>query len=88
MGNEISSDERETRYREFHNALHIIDKDIMKDLMNSDISKKKIMLFGLVNKSLFKKYKFLSKEVFDGNEARNKIFDYSFIYPKININVY
>ena len=42
MGNEISSTERETRYREFHNALHIIDKDIMKDLMNSDISKKNI----------------------------------------------
>ena len=76
MGNEISSIERETRYREFHNALHIIDKDIMKDLMNSDISKKKYMLFGLVNKGLLKKYKFLSKEEFDGNEARNKIFDY------------
>ena len=34
------------------------------------------MLFGLVNKGLLKKYKFLSKEVFDGNEARNKIFDF------------
>ena len=42
MGNEITSVERETRYREFHNALYIIDKDIMKDLMNSDISKKNI----------------------------------------------
>ena len=82
MGNEISSTERETRYREFHNALHIIDKDIMKDLMNSDISKKKYMLFGLVNKGLLKKYKFLSKEVFDGNEARNKIFDYKDLAEK------
>ena len=42
MGFECTSDERETRYREFHNALHIIDKDIMKDLINSDISKKNI----------------------------------------------
>ena len=55
----------------------------MKDLMNSDISKKKYMLFGLVNKGLLKKYKFLSKEVFDGNEARNKIFDYKDLSKKI-----
>ncbi len=83
MGNEISPDEREISYREFYNALHIIDKDIMRDLMNSDISKKKYMLFGLVNKGLLKKYKFLSKEVFDGNEARNKIFDYKDLSKKI-----
>ena len=42
MGNEIQDDERESRYKELHNALHIIDKDIMKDLFNSDVSKKNI----------------------------------------------
>ena len=82
MGAECTSDEREIRYREFHSALHIIDKDIMKDLMNSDISKKKFISFGLINKGLFEKYKFLSKEVFDGKEARNKIFDYKDLAKK------
>ena len=82
MGAECTSDERETRYREFHNALHIIEKDIMKDLMNSDISKKKYISFGLINKGLLEKYKFLSKEVFDGNKPRNKIFDYKYLVKK------
>ena len=82
MGNEIKDDERESRNKELHNALHIIDKDIMKDLFNSDVSKKQYMSFGLVNKDLCKKYKFLGNEVFDRNEARNKIFDYKDLIKK------
>ena len=84
MGNECSADERESRYKELHNALHIIDKDIMKDLFNSDVSSKKYMPFGLVNKGLCKKYKFLGNEVFDRNEARNKIFDYKDLIKRLS----
>ena len=84
MGNEIQDDERESRYKELHNALHIIDKDIMKDLFNSDVSKKQYIPFGLVNKNLCKKYKFLGNEVFDRNEARNKIFDYKDLINRLS----
>ena len=82
MGSEISSDERELRYKEFHNAIHIIDKDIKKELFNSEVSKKKYLPFGLVNKGLCRKYKFLGNEAFDKNQARDKIFNYNDLSKK------
>ena len=82
MGSECSDDNRVERYKEFHNALHIIDKDIKNDLFVSDLSKKKYMPFGLVNKALCKKYKFLGNENFDRNEARTKVFNYKDLVKK------
>ena len=82
MGNECSDDERESRYKEFHNAMHIIDNDIKRELINPDLSKKQYLPFGLVSKSLCKKYKFLIDENFDKNEARNKIFNYNDLVKK------
>ena len=83
MGNECSADERESRYKEFHNAMHIIDNDIKRELINPDLSKKQYLPFGLVSKSLCKKYKFLIDENFDKNEARNK-----FLYSDIDNGLY
>ena len=75
MGNDCSDDEREFRYLTFHQAIYAIDNDIKKELNNTDISKKNL-LFGLVNQGLIKKYKFLSNENFDKNEAKKTKFDY------------
>ena len=82
MGNEISSDERGKRYEELYKALRIIENDIKTELLNKDLSNKKYMPFALVNKGLCKKYKFLGKDVFDINEAKNKIFDYKDLVKK------
>ena len=72
MGNECSEDEREFRYQTFHQAIYTIETDIKNDLLNYDISKKKYMPFGLVNKGICKKYTFLLEENFNKKEARNK----------------
>ena len=83
MGSNCSADEREFRYLTFHQAIYAIDNDIKKEISNTDISNKKYLLFGLVNQGLFKKYKFLSNENFDKNEARKTKFDYKDLIQKI-----
>ena len=83
MGSNCSADEREFRYLTFHQAIYAIDNDIKKELNNTDVSNKKYLLFGLVNQGLFKKYKFLSNENFDKNEARETKFDYKDLIKKI-----
>ena len=82
MGSNCSADEREFRYLTFHQAIYAIDNDIKKEISNTDISNKKYLLFGLVNQGLFKKYKFLSNENFDKNEARKTKFDYKDLIKK------
>ena len=82
MGSNCSADEREFRYLTFHQAIYTIDNDIKKELNNTDITNKKYLLFGLVNQGLFKKYKFLSNENFDKNEARKTKFDYKDLIKK------
>ena len=76
MGNECNEDEREFRYQTFHQAIFVIENDIKNDLFNPDLSKKKYLPFALVNKGICQKYKFLSNENFDRNEARKKEFNY------------
>ena len=85
MGSNCSADEREFRYLTFHQAIYAIDNDIKKEISNTDISNKKYLLFGLVNQGLFKKYKFLSNENFDKNEARKTKFDYKDLIKKMLI---
>ena len=80
MGNDCSADEREFRYLLFHQAIYAIEKDIKNELDNKDITKKKYVPFALINQGLCEKYKFLLNENFDKNEARNKVFDYNYIY--------
>ena len=76
MGNECNEDDREWRYQTFHKAIFVIENDIKNDLFNPDLSKKKYLPFALVNKGICQKYKFLSNENFDRNEARKKEFNY------------
>ena len=59
-----------------------IDKDIKKELNSTNRANKKFILFGLVNQGIFKKYKFLSNENFDKNEARKTKFDYKYLIKK------
>ena len=82
MGSECSEDEREFRYLTFHQAIYAIDKDIKKELNSTNRANKKFILFGLVNQGIFKKYKFLSNENFDKNEARKTKFDYKYLIEK------
>ena len=88
MGSDCSADEREFRYLTFHQAIYAIDNDIKKELNNTDTSKKKYLLFGLVNQGLFKKYKFLSNENFDKDEAKKTKFDFTNIYLIIYLDIY
>ena len=83
MGNECNDDEREFRYKTFHQAIFAIEKDIENELCNFDLSKKKYLPFGLVNKRICQEYKFLSNENFDRNEARKKEFNYKHFIKKI-----
>ena len=83
MGNECGGDEREFRYNEFHKAIFAIENDIKNELCKYDLSKKKYLPFGLVNKGICQKYKFLSNENFDRNEARKKEFNYKHLIKKI-----
>ena len=98
MGSECSADERETRYMSFHQAIYAIENDIKKEIDNPNLTNKKYMPFGLVNQGLCQKYKFLLKENFDKDEARNTQFDYkclakndenrdfSYINPRFEFN--
>ena len=85
MGSECSENEREFRYRIFHEAIYAIENDIKKDLNNTNKDKKQYLPFGLINHDIIKKYKFLSNKNFDSNEARIKKFDYKHLI-KINEN--
>ena len=82
MGNECNEDEREFRYQAFHQAIFSIENDIKNELCKYDLSKKKYLPFGLVNKGICQKYKFLSNENFDRNEARKKEFNYKHLIKK------
>ena len=44
MGNKCNEDERVFRYETFHQAIYIIENDIKKELLNTDMSKKNIFL--------------------------------------------
>ena len=83
MGNECKEDEREFRYKSFHDAIFVIENDIKNELCNYDLSKKNFLPFGLVNKGICQKYKFLSNKNFDRNEARKKEFNYKHLVKKI-----
>ena len=83
MGNECNEDEREFRYQIFHQTIFAIEKDIENELCNFDLSKKKYLPFGLVNKGICQEYKFLSNENFDRNEARKKEFNYKHLIKKL-----
>ena len=87
MGSECSADEREIRYMSFHQAIYAIEKDIKKELYNTDLTNKKYMPFGLVNQGLCEKYKFLLNPNFDRNEALKKVFNYNIIYSIINRDI-
>ena len=78
MGSECSENEREFRYRIFHEAIYAIENDIKKDLNSTNKDKKQYLPFGLINHDIIKKYKFLSNKNFDSNEARTKKFDLNF----------
>ena len=82
MGSECSEDEREFRYLTFHQAIYAIDKDIKKELNSTNRANKKFILFGLVNKEILKKYKFLSNENINKKEARKTKFDYKYLIEK------
>ena len=82
MGNECTQDEREFRYLTFHKAIYDIEKDIKKELYNTNMKNKKYSPFGLVNQGICEKYKFLLKETFDKNEARKAIFNYKDLIKK------
>ena len=83
MGNECSEDEREFRYQTLHQAIYAIENDIKKELFSSDISKKKYIPFGLINKGICHKYRFLLNENFDTNAARAKVFNYKDLVKKV-----
>ena len=82
MGSECTPDEREFRYRTFHQAIHDIDKGITKELNNPNMKNKKYSPFALINQGICNKYKFLLKEEFDQNEARKTIFNYKDLIKK------
>ena len=76
MGNECNEDERVFRYETFHQALYALENDIKKELLNTDMSKKKYIPFGLINKRICDKYPFLLNKNFDRNVARKQEFNY------------
>ena len=82
MGNECSEDEREFRYQTLHQAIYVIENDIKKELLNTDISTKKYIPFCLVDKGICYKYRFLLNENFDRNAAREKVFNYKDLIKK------
>ena len=84
MGNECNEEDRELRYNIFHEAIYIIENDIEKELYNPDISKKKYLPFGLVNKGLVRKYKFLLSQPLDKIQARKTRFNYNDLAKKID----
>ena len=77
MGSECTPDEREFRYRTFHQAIYDIEKEIKKELNSNNMNNKKYSPFALVNQGICNKYKFLLKEEFDQKEARVTIFNYN-----------
>ena len=82
MGNDCSEDEREFRYATFHQAIYAIENDIKKELLSTDISAKKYIPFGLVNKGICQKYRFLLNTNFDKNAARKQVMNYKDLVKK------
>ena len=70
------------RYEALHDAIHVIDNDIKKEMTNNNLSKKKYSSFGLLNKDLLKKYPFLLSKTFDKNTAKNIVFNYKDLIKK------
>ena len=82
MGSECTPDEREFRYRTFHQAIYDIEKEIKKELNSKNMKNKNYSPFALVNQDICNKYKFLLKEEFDQKEARVTIFNYNDLIKK------
>ena len=82
MDNECNEDEREFRYATFHQAIYAIENDIKKELLSTDISAKKYIPFGLVNKGICQKYRFLLNTNFDKNAARKQVMNYKDLVKK------
>ena len=82
MGSECTPDEREFRYRTFHQAIYDIEKEIKKELNSKNMKNKNYSPFALVNQGICNKYKFLLKEEFDQKEARVTIFNYNDLIKK------
>ena len=81
MGSECTLDEREFRYRTFHQAIYDIEKEIKKELNSNNMKNKKYSPFALVNQGICNKYKFLLKDK-DQKEARVTIFNYNDLIKK------
>ena len=82
MGSDCSADERDFKYKAFHQSIYAIENDIKKEMYNPDISKKKYLTFGLINQQLCKNYTFLLNEIYNPNEARTKVFNYNDLLKK------
>ena len=82
MGSECTPDEREFRYRTFHQAIYDIEKEIKKELNSKNMKNKNYSPFALVNQGICNKYKFLLKEKFDQKEARVTVFNYNDLIKK------
>ena len=67
----------------FQEALISIDKEIKKELNNTNISLKKYTLYGLINKEICIKYPFLINEKSDTTISNYPIFNYKDLIKKI-----
>ena len=79
MGNECNSEERVIRYKAFHDSIYTIEKNIKKELINKDTTKKKYITYGLISQKLCKKYQFLLRSTFDEYEVKNLVFNYKYL---------
>ena len=55
MGNECNSEERVIRYKAFHDSIYTIEKNIKKELINKDTTKKKYINNKFIKKKKNKK---------------------------------
>ena len=79
-GVECSIEEKEIRYRAFHDSLYSIEKEIKNELNNKDITKKKYSKFFLISQSICKKYPSLLNYPFNPDKSKNQIFDYIYFH--------
>ena len=79
MGNECNSEERVIRYKAFHDSIYTIEKNIKKELINKDTTKKNYITYGLISQKLCKKYQFLLRSTFDEYEVKNLVFNYKYL---------
>ena len=81
-GVECSIEEKEIRYRAFHDALYSIENEIKHELNNKDITKKKYSKFFLISQSICKKYPSLLNYPFNPDKSKNQIFDFKDLTEK------